>query len=583
MATPEEQPTPASLYVGDLDQSITEAVLFEVFNSIGPVASIRVCRDAVTRRSLGYGYVNYLALKDAEQAIEALNYVPVRGTPIRIMWSNRDPAFRKGGSGNIFIKNLDPAIDNKALHDTFMAFGTILSCKVAMDGEVSKGYGYVHYETLEMAELAISKINGMLLNDRQVYCGLHISRKERETTRMEKENLFTNVFVKNIDSSVDLDAFTAMFAKMGPITSVSLAEDDGKSKEFGFVNFENPADAQRCVDEMNETEVEGKKIFVGRAQKKTQREEDLRKQYEMIRQEKESKYQGVNLYIKNLDDLIDDQALRQEFEQFGVITSAKIMVDDKTGASRGFGFVCFSNPDEATKAVTEMNGRILHNKPIYVALAQRKDARRAQLAVQIQQRNLRMQQQMGPAGMAMQQGYAPMFYPPNQVQPGVRPNFFPGNMPQQMMGRPQQFQGGRPIQGQQQQFSPAQYAAMQQQQGQRPVRQQRPPNQRGGGPVRPASATRGRGYKYTPNVRNTTSLNPSDLAQLSIPDQKRLLGESLFPQVQEQAPQFAGKVTGMLLEMDNGELLHLLESPEQLKVKVQEAVAVLEDHMRSQE
>jgi polyadenylate-binding protein len=203
----------ASLYVGDLHPGITETLLFDLFKSAGPVTSIRVCRDSITKRSLGYAYVNFHNVVDAERALDTLNYTPIKGKPCRIMWSHRDPSVRKSGQGNIFIKNLDKSIDNKALYDTFSTFGNILSCKVVTDVKGnSKGYGFIHYETKEAADDAIANVNGMLLADKVVYVGPFIGRKERIPGSDPEK--FTNLYVKYLapdytdeDLKRDFEAF----------------------------------------------------------------------------------------------------------------------------------------------------------------------------------------------------------------------------------------------------------------------------------------------------------------------------------------------------------------------------------------
>jgi polyadenylate-binding protein len=676
----------ASLYVGELDPSVTEAMLFELFSQIGPVASIRVCRDAVTRRSLGYAYVNYNTTADGEKALEDLNYTLIKGRPCRIMWSQRDPALRKTGQGNVFIKNLDAAIDNKALHDTFAAFGNILSCKVAQDENGnSKGYGFVHYETDEAAAQAIKHVNGMLLNEKKVYVGPHVPKKDRQSKFEEMKANFTNVYVKNISPDATDDEFRVLFEKYGDITSSSVARDEtGKSRGFGFVNFTTHEAASQAVDELNGKDFHGQDLYVGRAQKKHEREEELRKSYEAARMEKASKYQGVNLYVKNLDDDVDDDKLRQLFSEYGPITSAKVMretftdqegedkdakdkdskkeneqpedesteqASDKTGdkrlgKSKGFGFVCFSNPDDATKAVTEMNQRMINNKPLYVALAQRKDVRKNQLEASIQARNQLRMQQAAAAGMPQQFMQPPVFYAPGQQGfmppsggrgmgfppgamgiPGVgvqagRPGQFPGAYGAQQGGRggipphqlpPNMFPLG--------QFPPGAYpptanpqyvAALQQVQqmqqqglggrggpsGRGPMPSMQgipvglpqglqgvgpaglsgyPPNARG----QPAGFGGGRGAGAARNGQMpppgqggpqagrggpaglggpgdmTQSPLQAQLSQLPPPQQKQLLGESLFPKIANIQPELAGKITGMLLEMDNAELLGL--------------------------
>ena len=649
----------SSLYVGDLAPDVNEGLLFEIFNAVGPVASIRVCRDAITRRSLGYAYVNFHQIGDAERALDTMNYTMIKTRPCRIMWSQRDPSLRRSGVGNIFVKNLHESIDNKQLYDTFSLFGNILSCKVVTDRETggSKGYGYIHYETAEAAYAAIDKLDGMLIDGQEVQVGHFMRRNERPG-----QNDWTNCYVKNVPLEWDDAQFLEEFSKFGEVVSCSItkgvrktkknlpssngdspqgddSEPTNESKEadeanetkedslgFGFVNYQEHEGAASAIEALNgkefktigedgeETTVE---MYVGRAQKKAERERELRAKFDAEKMDRISKFQGVNLYVKNLDDSVTDDQLRDEFAAMGTITSARVMKDMKDGRSRGFGFVCFSTPEEATRAVNEMNGMLLNNKPIFVALAQRREVRRAQLEAQHATRGPGVP---GPGQPGMMRGGpmgAPMGYP------GAMPMFMqrqgPGGAMQpaypmmpQMMGGPGG-RGGGP--------RPGGYPGMMPNQpgrGGYPMPYGMVPGQpgrgggrgRGRGPMIPGRGgpipMAGRGppnpnIKFNQQVRNVGTpggmppgpmpqgvqppqphiegaLTASALASASPEMQKNMIGERLYPLIHQSQPELAGKITGMLLEMDNSELLHLLESPEALNAKISEALQVLEAH-----
>lgn len=649
----------ASLYVGDLHKDISESALFDLFQRVGPVVSIRVCRDSITRRSLGYAYVNFQNVEDAERALDTMNFTEINGKACRIMWSQRDPSLRRTGAGNVYVSNLAPTVDNKGLYDTFSVFGNILSCKVVNDETgASKGYGYVHFETGEAATDAISKLDGAVIEDVEVHVSNFVKRQERAA-----QANWTNLYVKQFPSTWDDAKLREIFGSYGTIANVFITRDEtGKSKGFGFVNMADHESASKAVAELhNKTFEEGESpftLYVGKAQKKTERARDLKTKRDQLNAERVTKYQGMNLYVKNIADTVTDEQFREAFAPYGNITSAKIMRDEAK-VSRGFGFVCFATAEEASKAVTEMNGKVIASKPLVVTLYQRKEIRRVQLAASYAP-NVRFHQGMNNMpvppfmqGMYMQgqnfpgqpRGQVPYPYPggpmagnPRGIPSGANPrgnpqfggsrpsgNYFGGAMPQ--YGVPNQqgqmgFKQPRPQNNNA--FPPMPQGGMagnfQQRRPVGPGMQQTmamggaPARGMVGGPMSgrpmpgygvpmqmaPQQQAVRSGVKFTNQARNQTApmmtsqgmmpavqshMPPQKMdfseALLSTTDpmaQKNMIGERLYPLIYAHTPEQAGKITGMLLEMDNGELLNLIESPDALLSKIEEALTVLRNH-----
>ncbi|KAK0429136.1 hypothetical protein QR680_011216 [Steinernema hermaphroditum] len=352
--------TLGTLYVYNLHPDIREVQLIQKFSVFGPLVSMSICHDKRTCRSLGYGYVKFIHHDDAQRAFDALNFALMNSQPIRIMWARRGMDKPLSGTGNVLIKNLDKCVNSKGVYDAFSSFGSIESWKMAQDEEGNcLGYGFIRYLNDDCAQEAVKKANGMVLEGNAIV----VENADLDETTFP----LANVYVKNFAKQLNQKQLEKMFEKFGGITScVVMTDDDGKSKGFGFVAFERPEDADRVIAEMNGFAIAAKrKLYVCRAQTKHERQMELKRHYEN------------RVLVTNLDESIDDDALREAFEGHGNIDSVEVK-RDTYGLSKGCAIICFEKVDDAAKAVLEMNNKMVGSMAIHVAFVERKEYRKAQ-------------------------------------------------------------------------------------------------------------------------------------------------------------------------------------------------------------
>ncbi|MCJ1258478.1 hypothetical protein MMC24_006311 [Lignoscripta atroalba] len=165
-----EQDKEATVYIGNLDERVTDSLVWELMLQAGRIVNVHLPKDRVTQTHQGYGFVEFISEEDAEYAARIMNQVRLYGKPIRVNKASADKQKTVEVGAELFVGNLDPMVSEQTLYDTFSRFGSLISApKVARDdANLSKGYGFVSFSNFDASDEAIANLNGQYLMNKEI-------------------------------------------------------------------------------------------------------------------------------------------------------------------------------------------------------------------------------------------------------------------------------------------------------------------------------------------------------------------------------------------------------------------------------
>lgn len=122
-----EQDKEATVYIGNLDERVTDSLVWELMLQAGRIVNVHLPKDRVTQTHQGYGFVEFISEEDAEYAARVMNQVRLYGKPIRVNKASADKQKTVEVGAELFIGNIDPMVSEQTLYDTFGRFGSLIS------------------------------------------------------------------------------------------------------------------------------------------------------------------------------------------------------------------------------------------------------------------------------------------------------------------------------------------------------------------------------------------------------------------------------------------------------------------------
>jgi RNA recognition motif-containing protein len=246
--------------------------------------------------------------------------------------------------------------------------GTVLNVKIARGANgTSKGYGLVTFASEFGAKACIEHLNGAMLHDRE----LNI-REDKKTGSFTQtvpgasggKNVGDGVslFVNNLTWATDNTALKEMFAGFAMESACVVYGADGRSRGYALIKMSTPSEAERAMTEMNG------KMYGGR---------DLRVRYDVGKKDAgagaggtggghKARIPGSSVFVGNLSWNVTWQTLKDSFAAYQPeYSDVKKFYD---GRSRGWGTVRFASPEQAQRAIADMNGTVINGRVVEVRL-----------------------------------------------------------------------------------------------------------------------------------------------------------------------------------------------------------------------
>ena len=414
-----QQLTKSILFISELPDNILDSELDEFFSKYKE----HIFMIQVDRNQKMYDIFNSrkpratIIFKNHEKAEEARNELNMRrlkGKALNIMWHERDNSIRYNNKANIFVKGISLSAKPRDIYELFAKYGEIISTKICEDEDGNLlGYGYINYYNLDSAENAIKNLNKTKYLDSV----LEIEHFQKKNERLQTNLRNNSIYVKNIPSSIkEVDELKKIFSKFGKVTWAKIFQD-ANERPYAILVYEDPESASKAKDEMNDKKLNEKDevgIYVDLLQKRSERKRLLTTKIGDINNKLNQEFKNCNLYVKNLPIELTEEKFKEIFSKYGEVKSVKISkyllvtkINDEfkeIETSRGFGFVCYTTPEGAQKAISELNEKFLpgfenSKRPVIITLFMPKYERK-QILNKIQTSNT--QRFTYPMPMAMQ-------------------------------------------------------------------------------------------------------------------------------------------------------------------------------------